>query len=73
MMSNIIKVLQLLLINRATPATTERYFSLARRLKTWMQSTMLSGRLNASAVLHEHKTFTDELNLNKVAKEFFFL
>ena len=63
-------LLKLLLVNPATSATVERPFSLARRLKTWMRSAMLSGRLNAIAILHEHKTLTDRLNLTDIAKEF---
>ena len=70
MMPNIVNLLKLLLVNPATSATAERSFSLARRLKTWMRSTMLPGRLNAIAILHEHKTLTDRLNLTDIAKEF---
>ena len=72
MMPNIANLLKLLLVNPATSATAERSFSLARRLKTWMRSTMLPGRLNAIAILHEHRTFTDRLNLTGIAKEFSF-
>ena len=72
MMPNIANLLKLLLVNPATSATAERSFSLARRLKTWMHSTMLPGRLNAIAILHEHRTFTDRLNLTDIAKEFSF-
>ena len=64
------KYCKLLLVNPATSATAERSFSLARRLKTWMCSTMLPGRLNAIAILHEQKTLTDRLNLTDIAKEF---
>ena len=35
-----------------------------------MRSTMLQGRLNAIAILHERKTLTDRLNLTDIAKEF---
>ena len=70
MMPAIVNLLKLLLVNPATFATAERSFSLARRLKTWMRSTMLPGRLNAIAILHEHKTLTDRLNLTDIAKEF---
>ena len=35
-----------------------------------MRSTMLPGRLNAIAILHEQKTLTDRLNLTDIAKEF---
>ena len=59
MMPNIVNLLKLLRVNPATSATAERSFYLARKLKTWMRSTMLSGCLNAIAILHEHKTLTD--------------
>ena len=70
MMPNIVNLLELLLVNPAIPATVERSFSLARRLKTWMRSTMLPSRLNEIAILHEHRTLTDRLNLTDIAKEF---
>ena len=35
-----------------------------------MRLTMLPGRLNAIAILHEHKALTDRLNLTDIAKEF---
>ena len=70
LMPNIIALLKLLLVNPATSASAERSFSLERRLKTWTRSTMLTKRLNALAVLHEHKKLTDELDLKAVATEF---
>ena len=70
MMPNIVNLLKLLPVNSATSTTAERSFFLSRRLKTWMRSTMLPGRLNAIAILHEHKTLTDRLNLTDIAKEF---
>ena len=70
MMPNFVNLLELILVNPAISATATRSFSLARRLKTWMRSTMLPGRLNAIAVLHNHKTLTDRLNLTDIAKGF---
>ena len=70
MMPNIVNLLKLLLVNPATSVSAERSFSLARRLNTWMRSTMLSSPLNAMAILHERKTLTDRLNLTDIAKEF---
>ena len=70
MMPSIVNLLKLLLVNPATSATVERSFSLTRRLKTWMCSAMLPGCLNAIAILNEHKTLTDRLNLTDIAKEF---
>ena len=68
--ANIMNLLKLLLVNPATSATAERFFSLARKLKTWMRSTMLPGGLNVFAILHEHKKLKDRLNLTDIAKEF---
>ena len=70
MIPNIVNLLKLLLVNPATSVSAERSFSLARRLNTWMRSTMLSSPLNAMAILHERKTLTDRLNLTDIAKEF---
>ena len=70
MMPDIVNLLKLLLVNPATSATAERSFSVTRRLKTWMRSTMLPGCLNAVAILHEHKTLANRLNLTDIAKEF---
>ena len=70
MMPNFVNLLELILVNPAISATATRSFSLARRLKTWMRSTMLPGCLNAVAILHEHKTLADRLNLTDIAKEF---
>ena len=55
MMPYIVNLLKLLLGNPATSTTTERSFFLARRLKTWMHSTMLPGRLNAIAISYNTK------------------
>ena len=70
MMLNIANLLKLLLVNPAISANAERSFSLARRFKTWIRSTMLPGCLNAIAILHEYKTLTDRLNLTDITKEF---
>ena len=70
MMPNIVNLLKLLLVNPAISAIAERSFSLALRLKTWIRSTMLPSRLNAIAILHEHKALTDRLNLTDIAKEY---
>jgi hypothetical protein len=36
-------------------ATTERSFSVLRRLKTYLRTTMLQDRLTSLAVLHVHR------------------
>ena len=61
---------KLLLVNPATSATSERSFSLARRVNTWLRSTTSAERFTSLAILHNHKTITDSLNLRAVANEF---
>ena len=67
---NIIIVSQLLLVNPANSATPERSFSLARRVKTWLRSTMAQKRFNAIAILSSHKDLMDTLDLISVGNEF---
>ena len=56
-------------VRAATSATPERSFSLARRLKTWLRSTMSQKRFNSLAVLLFQKEITDENFLVDVANE----
>mgnify|MGYP001797234560 CR=1 FL=1 len=67
---NIIHLLKLLLVNPATSCTPERSFSTARRLKTWLRSTMKSKRFNALALLNIHKELKDKVDLMEVGNEF---
>ena len=67
---NIMHVIKLLLINPATSCSPERSFSTARRLKSWLRSTMTSQRFNALALLNVHKECTDQLGLMEVGNEF---
>ena len=50
--------------------TAERSFSTARRLKTWLRSSMTNQRFNSLAILNTHKTFTDKLDLCKIGNDF---
>ena len=68
---NIISVIKLVVVNSAASATAERILSLARNLKTWLQSTMLSTKFSSLALLKFHKEPTDNLNLLNVVNEFF--
>ena len=67
---NVIKILKLLLVNGATSATPERSFSTARRLKTWLRSTMSQKRFNTLAILNTHKELTDKICFVKVGNIF---
>lgn len=70
MIPTMIKLCELILVNPATSCTAERSFSTARRLKTWLRSTMTNQRFNSLAILNTYKTFTDKLDLCKIAKDF---
>ena len=60
---NIATIINLLLVNPSTSCTPERSFSTARRLKTWLRSTMKSKRFNNLAILFTHKEVTDAIDL----------
>ena len=47
------KLCKLILVNPATSCTAESYFSTARRLKTWLRSTMANQRFKSLAIF-EH-------------------
>ena len=66
----IITICNLLLVNPATSAAGERSFSSARRLKTWLRSTMTQTRFSNLTILNTHKQRTDNLCLIDIANEF---
>ena len=70
LVGNVVKICKLLAVNPATSATAERTFSMARRVKTWMRSTMLPSRVHSLAVLNFHKERTDNLDLIDIANLF---
>ena len=51
-------------------AAGERSFSSARRLKTWLRSTMTQTRFSNLTILNTHKQRTDNLCLIDIANEF---
>ncbi len=70
LMSQVSKLVRLLLVMPATNAGSERSFSAVRRTKTYLRSTMSQQRLNHLMLLHVHKSHTDSLSLVDVAKDF---
>ena len=70
LLSEVGRLLQIVLVMPATNATSERSFSALRRVKSYLRNTMGQERLNSLMVLHVHKELTDELNLKDVANEF---
>ena len=67
---NVCKICRILAVNPTSGATAERTFSLVRRVKTWMRSTMLPTRFNSVSILNFHKDRTDKLDLIKIANAF---
>lgn len=67
---NIFILAKILLVNAATSATAERSFSLARRLKTWIRSTMSQKRFNSLAILNIYKDLTDTIEFVDVGNKF---
>ena len=61
----------LVAVNPGKNTTAERWFSLARRMKTWNRCTMTPKQFNSLSVLNCHKIETDNLDLLAVANEFF--
>jgi hypothetical protein len=47
----------------ASTATTERSFSVLRRLKTYLRTTMLQDRLTSLAVLHVHRDIDIDIDI----------
>lgn len=69
----LLEVHRLLLLFYTIPVTTstaERTFSVLRRVKTYLRSSMTQQRLNHVLLLHSHKTRTDAINLVQLAAKF---
>ena len=69
-MSEVGKILELVLVLPATNATSERNFSKMSLIKTPIRSTMSHERLNHCMVFSTHKEKVDDLNLTKLATKF---
>ena len=70
LMPNLLTIVYLILINPATFCTPEGSFSAARRIKTWLRSTMTTKRFNNLSILPIHKELTDSINLVDICDEF---
>ena len=66
---NLLTIVHLTLINPATSCTAERSFEVARRIKTWLRSTMTNKPFNNLSVLSIHKEHTDSINLVHLGNE----
>ena len=59
--SEVVLLMKLILVLPATNGTTERSFSVMRRVKSHLRSTMGQERLNNLMILHVHKEYTDNI------------
>ena len=60
LINEVVSVCKLVLVNLATSASVERSFSTARRLKTWLRSTMTQERFTNLTILNSHKERTNK-------------
>ena len=68
--SELTKLLSLILVMPATNAVSKRSASALRRVKTYLRTTMHQDRLNHLMVLHVHKDKTDSIHLEGCVNEF---
>ena len=70
LISEVCKVLELIIVLPASNAHLERSFSKMRLIKTRLRSTMSAKRLNHFMVIGHYKDLVDNLDLGKIADEF---
>ena len=68
--SQVIKLLKLILVLPATNASSERSFRLLRLVKSYLGATTGQDRLNHLMILSAYKENVDELNLKDVVRKF---
>ena len=68
--SDLYGFLKLFLTIPVTTASSERTFSVTRRLKNFLRSSMTQERLNHVLLLHCHKLRTDKIDIHKIASSF---
>ena len=71
LLSQVCRLMQLVLVMPATNATSERSFSALRRVKNYLRTTMSQKRFNNLMVLHVHKDYVDsDLDLDVIHDQF---
>jgi hypothetical protein len=69
LLNEVEEISTLLLTLSATNAVSERSFSVLRRVKTYLKSSMTQQRLNNLMLLHVHKELTDNITPQAVIAE----
>lgn len=64
------KLIRIYMTSPVTTSSVERSFSCLRRLKNYLRSSMTQVKLNNVMLLHVHKTLTECLDEEQIAKEF---
>ena len=70
LLPELFKFLKIFITIPVTSATAERAFSCLRRLKTYLRSTMGQQRLNSISLLHFHKNYVKDLDLEETIDDF---
>ena len=70
LISEVVKIIKLIIVMPATNAVSERSFSSMIRLFTYLRTNMGPNRLNNTMVLHVHKERLDQLSLIDIANYF---
>ena len=70
LISEVGKILKLLLLSQATNAESDGIFSALKRVKTYIKWTMGNNRLHALMLEHVHNNILDNINLADVANQF---
>ena len=70
LLSEVVKLVRLILVMPATNAVSERIFSALRGVKTYLKITMTQARLNHLMLLYVHRVETDKIDLVQVANDF---
>jgi len=70
LMSEVVKVVELLLVAPATNVTSECSFSILRLINQYLRSTMAEARLNHLMICSIYKERMDKLDLRKVTNYF---
>ena len=64
------QVARLIIVMPATNAASERSFSVMRRIKSYLRSTMTQPQLNHLMILNVYKEILDKIDLKDIANQF---
>ena len=70
LLPDVVKLARLFLVMPATNASSERAFSVRRRIKTYLRNSTTNNRLNHCMVVHVHAEHVEKMNTIEIAKEF---